>query len=200
MGVTKKTQDLQGPLKVYRKRRNLDISPEPRGGTQKPSKQAKFVIQKHSASHLHFDLRLEIDGVLVSWAVPKGPSLNPATKRLAMRTDDHPLEYGKFEGTIPEGSYGAGTVMLWDVGTYRNLKKQNGKMVPMQECLKKGEIEVFLNGDVLQGAFALIKTARGWLLIKMHDDYASARKNPASTQKKSVTTGRTMAQISKDTK
>jgi len=197
------------PLKIYRSRRDLTISPEPRGGPttsvrragkKKPSKQLKFVIQKHAASHLHYDLRLEIDGVMVSWAVPKGPSLNPSIKHLAMRTDDHPLEYANFEGIIPEGSYGAGTVMIWDAGTYRNIKKKDNKLVPMEQCLKNGQIEVFLNGEVLQGGFALIETARGWLLIKMNDEYASARRNPVSTHKKSVKTGRTMTQIRKESK
>jgi len=160
-----------------------------------------FVIQKHAARNLHFDVRLSIGGVLVSWAVPKGPSTSTRVKRLAVRTDDHPLAYAKFEGVIPKGEYGAGTVMVWDKGTYRNLKKKNGKLVPMSTCLKNGRIEVWLQGEVLQGGYALIRMkgkSGQWLMIKMDDEYASARRNPASTHKKSVVTGRTMHQIGTD--
>ncbi len=188
-------------LKIYRTRRDLTRSPEPYGTTKKKkADKLIFVIQKHAASHLHYDFRIEYDGVLKSWAVPKGPSMNPAIKRLAMPTDDHPMEYADFEGIIPQGSYGGGTVMVWDTGTYNNIKKHNGKLVPMKDCIKKGTIEIFLEGEKLQGGFALIRTARGWLLIKIRDDYASARKNPVNTQQKSALTGRTMAQIRKDMK
>jgi DNA ligase D-like protein (predicted 3'-phosphoesterase) len=191
-----KTKKTDSALKTYRERRNLEISPEPKGGAHKRTKKEPiFTIQKHDASHLHYDLRLEIDGVMPSWAVPKGPSLNPEVKRLAIQTDDHPLEYATFEGIIPEGSYGAGTVMVWDIGTYENLKEVNGKKVPMHECLEQGRIEVFLKGTKLYGGFALIKTAVGWLLIKERDEYASARKNPVATQNKSALTKRTMHQI-----
>jgi DNA ligase D-like protein (predicted 3'-phosphoesterase) len=157
-----------------------------------------FVIQKHSASHLHYDFRLEYNGILLSWAVPKGPSLNPRIKRLAIPTPDHPYDYAHFEGAIPAGSYGAGTVMVWDIGTYRNIKMDDGALVSMKECLRRGTIEIFLKGKKLQGGFALIKTARGWLLIKMRDEYASARKNPVTTQNKSALTERTMRQIHND--
>ncbi len=150
-------------LEVYRKRRNLKVSPEPVGTVKKTrGKKAIFVIQKHAARALHYDVRLEIDGVLVSWAVPKGPSMNPRVKHLAVRTDDHPMEYAKFEGVIPEGSYGAGTVMVWDIGTYKNIKTtDDGELVPMKECLKQGRVEVFLKGKKLEGGYALIKTDRG---------------------------------------
>lgn len=191
-------------LKVYRKRRNLKISPEPYGSVKKrSSKKLRFVIQKHAARALHYDVRLEIDGVLVSWAVPKGPSLNPAIKRLAVRTDDHPMEYAKFEGVIPKGAYGAGTVMVWDIGKYRNIKEDDdGELMPMHECLKKGRIEVFLEGEKLEGAYALVRTQLGegkdWLMVKMRDEYANARRNPVSTQNKSALTDRTMAEIRAD--
>ncbi len=192
-------------LKVYRERRNLKRSGEPSGGRPKKSKKPLFVIQKHDASHLHYDFRLEIDGVLVSWAIPKGPSLDPKIKRLAVRTDDHPMDYAKFEGIIPEGEYGAGTVMVWDIGTYKNIKKSKGKLVPMSTCLKNGQIEVELKGKKLDGAFALIRThfsgKEQWLCIKMRDEYASARANPINTEQKSAISDRTMREITQaDTK
>lgn len=190
-------------LSGYQAKRNFKVSPEPKG--KQPRKKTKapiFVVQKHDARNLHYDLRLEIDGVLVSWAVPKGLSLNPSEKRLAIMTEDHPLEYATFEGVIPEGQYGAGPVMVWDTGTYKNIKEKAGKLVPMDECLKNGQIELFLEGSKLQGGFALVKTRYGtdkdqWLLIKMKDEFASGRKNPINNQKKSVLTGRTMHQIKK---
>lgn len=186
-------------LKKYRARRSV-TSGEPRGGTKKRSKQPIFVVQKHAARSLHFDVRLEIDGVLVSWAVPKGPSLNPKIKHLAVRTDDHPMEYAKFEGVIPKGHYGAGPVMIWDKGTYRNIKKKDGKLVPMGRCLENGQIEVFLKGKRLKGAFAFIQTSRGWLLIKMKDEYADARRNLVSREKTSVKSGKTMKEIAESKK
>ena len=198
------------PLKTYRKRRDFTRSPEPpafakasagRRGKKKKAGEPIFVIQKHAATHLHYDFRIEVEGVLKSWAVPKGPSLNPKIKRLAIPTDDHPIEYATFEGTIPEGHYGAGTVMVWDTGTYRNIKKKKDRLVSMKKCVKDGQIEVWLEGKKLQGGYALIKTTDNrWLLIKMRDEYASAKRNPVNTQNKSVQTGRTMAQIRKDTK
>lgn len=191
------------PLSEYRAKRNFKISPEPKGGPMKRSKQPKFVIQKHKATQLHYDFRLEIDDVLVSWAVPKGPSTNPKVKRLAIRTDDHPLEYGSFEGVIPKGNYGAGTVMIWDRGTYKNIKKKSGKLVPMNECLKNGQIEVWLKGKKLQGGYVLIEIRKQkgqWLLKKMDDEMADARRNPVSTQTRSVKTDRTMHQITQDAK
>lgn len=186
-------------LKEYRSRRSFDTTKEPRGSMS--SKRGNcFVIQHHSASHDHYDLRLEIEGVLKSWALPKGPSYNPDVKRLAVETEDHPLEYAKFEGIIPEGHYGAGTVMVWDIGTYDNLKKEYG--LSMKDCYKAGKLEVFLQGKKLKGAFALIKTKLAgnkpqWLFFKIQDEYASKRKNPVNTQKKSALTNRTMNQIAK---
>ena len=191
-------------LSKYRKRRDLKKSPEPYGGKKKPSKRSpKFVIQKHAARNTHYDFRIEIDGVLVSWAVPKGPSLNPPDKRLAMRTDDHPLEYANFEGVIPKGLYGAGVVMVWDRGTIKNITKRRGKLVPLKKCLKDGHIEIFVRGKKIYGAYALVRTEfrddkNQWLLVRMRDEYAHGRKNPVNTQNKSVKTGRTMTEIKRE--
>ncbi|MCK4265304.1 3'-phosphoesterase [Candidatus Babeliales bacterium] len=160
----------------------------------------KFVIHKHDATNLHYDFRLSIGNVLKSWAIPKGPSLNPKHKRLAIETEDHSLQYGSFEGVIPEGKYGAGTVMLWDKGTYKNIKKENGKTVSLKKCLKNGLLEIWLNGEKLKGGFALIKMKsrkKQWLLVKMKDEEANARKNIIKSEPKSVKTGKTMAQIKK---
>jgi len=182
-------------LDIYRKRRNLAQSGEPVGKVGKRSKSPIFVIQKHDASHLHYDVRLEIDGVLISWAVPKGPSVSTRVKRLAMPTDDHPLEYADFEGVISQG-YGAGTVMVWDTGTYKNLKPH-----AMQQCLEDGRIEIFFDGEKLRGAFALVrmqKPRKGWLLIKMRDAYANIWQVPKKDRDRSALTGRTMRQIARE--
>lgn len=160
------------------------------------------MIQKHDASSLHYDFRLEVDGVLVSWAVPKGPSTDPREKRLAVQTEDHPLNYAGFEGVIPEGEYGAGTVMIWDKGRYRNLRANKGPHSrSMESSLKEGLIEVSLEGRKLKGGYALKRTGTGkkprWLMIKMKDDDADARRNPVSSEKRSARSGRTLAQIAK---
>jgi len=160
-------------LNAYKKRRHFAKTPEPIGTKQTPSKRPIFVVQKHAARQLHYDFRLESDGVLKSWAIPKGPSTSPKEKRLAIMTDDHPLAYAHFEGTIPKGEYGAGTVKIWDKGTYRNLKKKNGKIVPIKQCIKNGEIEVWLNGKKLKGGYVLIHfkpEEQSWLFKKMADE------------------------------
>ena len=189
-------------LKKYSAKRDLKKSKEPAGKKKKPTKRPIFVVQEHRSRALHYDFRIEIDGVLKSWAVPKGPSLNPRVKRLAVPTEDHPYDYAKFEGVIPKGHYGAGPVMVWDKGTFKNIKEKDGKIVPLKKCYKDGSIEIFLRGKKLKGAFALIKTKMGnnWLLIKMKDEYASARKNPVKSETKSAKTGRTMTQIKRDAK
>lgn len=168
-----------------------------KGSTKKkPSSSSIFVIQKHDASHLHYDFRIEIDGVLKSWAIPKGPSLNPKDKRLAVPTEDHPMEYAKFEGVIHEGEYGAGTVLIWDKGHFKNIKKDNdGNEVPLKKCYQRGQIEISLKGKKLQGGFALIRTKNNWLLIKMKDEHADARRNPVSTEPRSVVSGKTLKEI-----
>jgi bifunctional non-homologous end joining protein LigD len=164
-------------LTLYKKKRSFNETPEPTGG--KGSGTAlRFVVQKHDATRLHYDFRLEMEGVLKSWAVPKGPSLNPEDKRLAMMVEDHPYDYRTFEGIIPEGNYGAGTVIVWDEGTYEALeggtKSEQEKSLLQQ--LKKGSLKVKLNGEKLKGEFALVKLKNAennaWLLIKHRDKYA----------------------------
>lgn len=187
------------PLKEYHSKRDFKKTSEPKGRVKKSTKkQAKFVIQKHAASHLHFDFRLEIDGVLKSWAVPKGPSLDPTQKRLAVQTEDHPLEYAHFEGVIPEGEYGGGVIMIWDEGTFENLKSPQS----LSESLESGLLEINLKGHRLTGGFALkcFREERGkkqWLLIKMKDEYADAHKDPVNTELRSVISNRSLDEIKK---
>jgi len=153
-------------LKKYRTKRDFKKTKEPKGQVKKVSKEPIFVVQKHRARNLHYDFRIEIDGVLKSWAVPKGPSKDSALKRLAVPTEDHPLEYARFSGEIPEGEYGAGTVEIWDHGTFENLRD-----VDLKESLKQGHIEIALSGKKLRGAYVLRrfreKPKKLWLLIKM---------------------------------
>lgn len=189
-------------LKRYRDKRHLKKTGEPSGGGKRKGGR-RFVIQKHDASSLHYDFRLEIDGVLVSWAVPRGLSTDPSVKRLAIQTEDHPLDYIDFEGVIPEGEYGAGPVLLWDTGTYRNLRAEKGPAsVDMQDALDDGLIEVWLNGEKLEGGYALKRTDGGdqprWLVVKMRDEVADARRNPVSTEPDSVKTGRSLDEIAGD--
>ena len=193
-------------IKYYEKR-DFSKTPEP-DSNQVTFDWAKsrpiFVIQKHEASTLHYDFRIEVEGVLKSWVVPKGPSTDPSEKRLAIPTEDHPLAYADFEGVIPEDAYGGGTVMVWERGSYRNLKKvedgKDAKSVAQQ--IEDGHVTIWLEGQKLQGGFAVIRTGKGegarWLLIKMDDEGADARRNPTSTENKSVKTGRTMDEISQN--
>lgn len=148
-------------LEAYRKKRDFRKTPEPSGKAGRRGERPIFVIQKHDARNLHYDFRLEVEGVLKSWAVPKGPSTDPREKRLAVPTEDHPLEYADFEGIIPKGEYGAGTVLLWDKGTYQNLKKKNGKELPVGRCVTDGHVVVRLNGKKLKGGYSLIRTGKG---------------------------------------
>src|SRR5690554_5935494 len=194
-------------MKAYTEKRDFTKTPEPKGGKKKrTSKNPVFVIQKHAATNLHYDFRLEIDGTLKSWAVPKGPSTNPSDKRMAIPTEDHPLEYANFEGNIPEDQYGGGTVMIWDRGKFKNLKKNDaGERISLKESYDLGTIEVWLNGEKLKGGYALIQMKSGkmkgnWLLIKIDDSEADARRNPTNTQNKSVVSGRTMKEISTESK
>lgn len=185
-------------LLTYRQKRDFRRTPEPAGGKSGSSEKPLFVIQKHDASNLHYDFRLEMDGALKSWAVPKGPSTDPREKRLAVPTEDHPIDYADFEGVIPEGEYGAGTVLVWDTGPYRNLRSEKkGAGVSMAESYADGKIEVWLEGRKIRGGYALIRTGKEerWLLVKMDDDEADARRNPVSTEPKSVLSGRTLEQI-----
>jgi DNA ligase D-like protein (predicted 3'-phosphoesterase) len=157
-----------------------------------------FVVQKHDARTLHYDFRLEVDGTLKSWAVPKGPSTDPREKRLARPTEDHPLDYATFEGVIPEGRYGAGTVLVWDLGPYRNLRADEEPPVSMAEALEAGKVEVELEGQKLRGGYALVRIDDAddrWLLIKMDDEAADARRTPTSTEPASVLSGRTLQAV-----
>jgi bifunctional non-homologous end joining protein LigD len=206
-------------LEEYRRRRTFTETPEPRGRARRRGRRLIFVVQKHESSRLHYDFRLAINGVLASWAVPKGPSwavpkgpswavpkgpsINPAERRLAIRTEDHPLEYAEFEGVIPAGQYGAGTVMVWDLGT---SEPQDG--LPPDEQLARGKIDMVLQGEKLRGGFTLVRTERRsahpsqkerWLLIKHRDEYA----DPSWDIEKprfdhSVLTGRSLKEIERD--
>lgn len=189
-------------LRKYREKRDFRKTGEPPGEKKKSSAEPIFVIQKHDASRLHYDFRLEVDGVLKSWAVPKGVSTDPREKRLAVPTEDHPLEYGDFEGVIPEGEYGAGTVLVWDTGTYKNLRgEKKGDGGSMKKSLEDGKVEIWLEGKKIQGGYALIRTGDDrWLLIKKKDEAADARRNPTSTEPKSVLSGRTLDEIAAEEK
>jgi bifunctional non-homologous end joining protein LigD len=179
-------------LTEYKKKRKFDKTPEP-GPRKKRTKSGRmFVVQKHRATQLHYDFRLEVDGVLKSWAVPKGPSLDPTVKRLAMQVEDHPVDYAKFEGVIPEGEYGGGTVMVWDYGIYEPEQED------VAAALKKGELKFTLDGQKLKGAWVLVRTRdRQWLLIK-HRDYYNTDEDVTELAPASILTRRTLAEIAED--
>ena len=189
-------------LVEYKKKRTFTRTPEPKGG--KPSKtKLRFVVQKHAASRLHYDFRLEMEGVLKSWAIPKGPSLNPSDKRLAMFVEDHPYDYRKFEGVIPEGNYGAGTVIIWDEGTYEPIEPAKGKAAQekiLLQGLKSGSLKFRLHGKKLKGEFVLVKTPRraenAWLLIKHRDEFAS--QEDVAQLDQSIKSGKTIAELAVD--
>lgn len=183
-------------LREYARKRRFDVTPEP--PPKRPRRRARtlhFVVQKHRASRLHYDFRLEWDGVLLSWAVPKGPSLDPAVKRLAMQVEDHPLAYASFEGIIPADEYGGGTVMVWDRGTYEPEEADVGR------AQRAGEIKFRLAGEKLRGGFVLLRTrgrdSRSWLLLKRRDEVAS-RADLTTTAPRSVRSQRLMAEIAFD--
>jgi bifunctional non-homologous end joining protein LigD len=183
------------PLTKYHAKRDFKVTAEPRGKVRKAAgRELSFVIQKHQASHLHYDFRLEWDGVLRSWAIPKGPSLDPAVKRLAMEVEDHPLEYGGFEGSIPEGQYGGGTVMVWDRGTWQ----PEPETPDVGEALRAGELKFTLKGSKLKGSWVLVRTRSAgkpsWLLIKHRDRFASSVDIEAA-KPRSVVSRKLMAQI-----
>ena len=199
-------------LAEYKRKRRFEETPEPPAKLEKKKSQHRFVVQKHRATRLHYDFRLEMEGVLKSWAIPKGPSLDPADKRLAMQVEDHPVSYFDFEGTIPEGNYGAGTVMVWDVGTWEPLSPEpvKGKFLPGTEAdaaamLKKGDLKIRLHGKKLNGDFALIHMrsrrpgTKGmeWLLIKKQDE-AVVKGYDIDKYDESALTGRSMADIAGD--
>jgi len=188
-------------LDQYRKKRKFQISPEPTGSSVTPAvsnQHLLYVIQKHRATQLHYDFRLEFDGVLLSWAVPKGPSLDPSVKRLAMQVEDHPLEYADFEGVIPEGEYGGGTVMVWDIGEWEPESDDPAG------ALQKGDFKFTLRGKKLRGSWVLVRTRgfgsradKSWLLIKHRDQFASSR-DVELEEPRSVLSGRLLADIARD--
>ncbi len=189
-------------LEEYRKKRRFGVTAEPKGkASRRRVRKLALVIQKHRATALHYDFRLEWNGVMLSWAVPKGPSLDPSVKRLAMQVEDHPLEYNKFEGIIPEGEYGGGTVMIWDRGTWTPESQD------VDAALKKGELKLRLDGEKLKGSWVLVRTRRGsggggggkasWLLIKHRDEWAGKR-DIAEEEPRSVVSNRLLVEIARD--
>lgn len=192
-------------LEEYRAKRSFDRTPEPsgEGAAASSGRDLRFVVQKHDARRLHYDFRLEAGGVLVSWAVPKGPSYDPGTKRLAVHVEDHPLDYEDFEGVIPEAQYGAGTVIVWDRGTYRNLTEKHGRPVPLEEAVRAGHLSIWLDGTKLKGGWSLTRT-RGhgggddWLLIKKADDHADPERDVTADEPLSVKSGQALEGIAGD--
>jgi bifunctional non-homologous end joining protein LigD len=204
----KKELSAREQLAEYHRKRDFSRTAEPAGGKTRKAKSARleFVIQKHAATRLHFDLRLELDGVMKSWAVPRGPSPDPMDKRLAVEVEDHPMEYNAFEGTIPKGEYGGGSVMIWDRGWYEPEQKGGGAEA-LRAAYKKGDLKVVFHGKRMKGSWVLVRT-RGygegdkpsWLLIKHRDKYAEAGGDLVETHLTSVVTKRTMEQIGGATK
>ena len=197
--------DEKEELAEYRQKRDFTRTAEPEGGRGPKAGALAFVIQKHAASNLHFDLRLELDGVMKSWAVPKGPSLDPSVKRLAMQVEDHPIEYNEFEGTIPEGEYGGGTVMIWDRGTYTYGGDDSDPIEGLRRGYEKGDFKFVLQGKRLKGSWVLVRTRwsdakRSWLLIKHRDDHAEPGSDIVAAQTTSAATGRTMEEIAEGKK
>lgn len=203
-------------LEKYREKRDFSKTPEPAGGSHAKRGQASlaFVVQKHAASHLHFDFRLELDGVMKSWAVPKGPSLDPSVKRLAMQVEDHPIDYNSFEGTIPQGEYGGGTVMIWDRGTYEpdrdaaaRTADDRSDVQVLRDGYERGDLKFVLHGSRLKGSWVLVRTRMGrgaetgrqqWLLIKHRDADARPGSDIVAEVDTSVVTKRTMEAIADD--
>ena len=181
-----------GRLAEYNRKRRFKVTPEPAGKPGRARKKAlEFVVQKHRASRLHYDFRLEHDGVMLSWAVPKGPSLDPANKRFAMQTEDHPIEYNQFEGVIPEGEYGGGTVMIWDRGAWEP------EVADVDAALAKGDLKFTLHGTKLRGSWVLVRMRdRQWLLIK-HRDKVASTVDIAAAKPRSAVSRRTLAGIAR---
>ncbi len=194
--VTASDADIAGSLAEYRGKRRFEATPEPAGtGSNQDKWRSSFLVQKHSAGRLHYDLRLECEGVLKSWAVPRGPSFDPGQKRLAVRTEDHPLAYAEFEGRIPEDQYGGGQVIVWDRGTYSPAGSPYPDEASVSKALKEGKLEVTLQGAKLQGDFVLVRTGldrqgkEQWLLIKKRDAVANSLVDPLQTEPYSVLSG-----------
>lgn len=203
--------DVAEALSRYKAKRSFDRTPEPSGDDADASPERsgdggvhpRFVVQKHDARRLHYDFRLESGGVLVSWAVPKGPSYDPKTKRLAVHVEDHPLDYEDFEGVIPEAQYGAGTVIVWDRGTYRNLTQKRGEPISIEDAVRAGHVSIWLDGVKLKGGWSLTRTGGGgdgdnWLLIKRADEHADPDKDVAAEEPLSVKSGRGMTETAED--
>jgi bifunctional non-homologous end joining protein LigD len=187
-------------LKTYQEKRNFKATPEPSGAKSAKAltgRPLQYVVQKHRATSLHYDFRLELNGVLLSWAVPKGPSLDPSVKRLAMQVEDHPLDYASFEGVIPEGEYGGGTVMVWDNGTWEP------ESADPADALTRGDFKFILHGQKLHGSWVLVRTRgfggsdRSWLLIKHRDKFAST-KDISVEKPRSIVSKRLLADIARD--
>jgi DNA ligase D-like protein (predicted 3'-phosphoesterase) len=207
MARSKRAAPRKRSLSEYERKRDFSKTKEPsgkaKGSGKSPARRRhpRFTIQKHSATSLHYDLRLEVDGVLASWAVPKGPSLDPRDKRLAMRTEDHPMDYLEFEGVIPKGEYGGGPVIVWDRGVFQNISEtRRGDPMELSKAIEVGDVKVFMLGEKIKGAYALVRTSdpgerEQWLLIKKRDEGADARRRPTSSQPESVLTGRTIEQV-----
>jgi len=193
-------------LAEYREKRDFSRTAEPSGNEERAKHRRKlvFVIQTHAASHLHFDFRLELDGVMKSWAVPKGPSYDPSVKRLAMQVEDHPIDYNTFEGTIPQGEYGGGTVMLWDRGTYTSAVNEDDPIPELRRGYAKGDLKIILHGKRMHGSWVLVRTRRGseekpqWLLIKHRDEFAEPGSDIVASEMTSVVSGRTMEEIAEN--
>jgi bifunctional non-homologous end joining protein LigD len=191
-----------GRLAEYNRKRHFGVTPEPPGtpAERKAGHPLDFVVQKHRASQLHYDFRLEHRGVMLSWAVPKGPSLDPNVKRLAMEVEPHPMDYNQFEGVIPEGEYGGGTVMIWDKGVWAPIVNNAlGSEDDAARQIEKGDLKLILLGEKLRGSWVLVRSRRGarqWLLIKHRDEYAS-EEDITVTRPLSVVSGRTMLEIAK---
>lgn len=203
----KKAPSARAQLAEYHRKRDFSRTAEPAGGVTRKAKAARleFVIQKHAATRMHFDLRLELDGVMKSWAVPRGPSPDPMDKRLAVQVEDHPMEYNKFEGTIPKGEYGGGSVMIWDRGWYEHETKGGAEAIRAGH--HKGDLKIVFHGKRMKGSWVLVRTRgygdggqQSWLLIKHRDTYAEAGGDLVETHLTSVVTKRTLEQIGGATK
>jgi DNA ligase D-like protein (predicted 3'-phosphoesterase) len=193
--MAKKADDPR--LDKYLAKRHFALTPEPTGGRPTVEGLPRFVIQQHDATRMHYDVRLEVDGVLVSWAVPRGPSMDPAQKRLAVMTEDHPMDYAGFEGYIPKGEYGGGPVIVWDAGLYHNLTSgRRDQIRPMREALDRGHVKVWLMGEKLQGAWALTRTdEKQWLMVKVKDAAADVELDPVRDDPWSILSGRTVDDV-----
>ena len=187
-------------LERYCEKRDFTRTAEPSGEfPRSDSEKPIFVIQKHKARNLHYDVRLEVNGLLKSWAVPKGPSTDPSVKRLAVATEDHPMEYADFEGTIPEGEYGAGVVLVWDIGTYRNITQTKDQTPSVEAAIEQGHLNVWLEGKKLKGGYSFVRFRREaknqWLLVKMNDGEADPANDPVVTQPDSALSGLSLEEI-----